>query len=239
MTLLAHYQMFGHYNAWANARLYDAAAQLGDEHYRADRGAFFKSVHGTLNHLLATDRIWMQRFTGTGTAPDTLDVILFETFGELRKAREAEDRRIVEYVDGLDDARIAGSIRYRRVSTPEVFEQALAPALAHWFNQVQSPDPPPRPGPCDLDRPRRPGAGTRSAVLPAASREARRRMMRLARRSHPGDRGWSTFPNRFWPAECSKSVLPLSSTPPNMLKKRVLLSSGEFHSGPKRATRGE
>ena len=70
----------------------------------------------------------------TGTAPDRLDAILFETFGELRAAREAEDRRIVDYVDGLDDARIAGSIRYRRVSTPEVFEQALAPALAHWFN---------------------------------------------------------------------------------------------------------
>ena len=134
MTLLAHHQMFGHYNAWANTRLYDAAAALSDEQYRADRGAFFKSVHGTLNHLLATDRIWMQRFTGTGTAPDRLDAILFETFGELRAAREAEDRRIVDYVDSLDDARIAGSIRYRRVSTPEVFEQALAPALAHWFN---------------------------------------------------------------------------------------------------------
>ena len=134
MTLLAHYQMFGRYNAWANTRLYDAAATLGEEQYRADRGAFFKSVHGTLNHLLATDRIWMQRFTGTGTAPDRLDAILFETLEELRAAREAEDRRIVDFVDALDDARIAGSIRYRRVSTPEVFKQPLAPALAHWFN---------------------------------------------------------------------------------------------------------
>ena len=134
MTLLAHYQMFGRYNAWANTRLYDAAARLDGEQYRADRGAFFKSVHGTLNHLLATDRIWMQRFTGTGTAPDRLDAILFETLDELRAARDVEDRRIVDFVDGLGDARIAGSIRYRRVSTPEVFEQPLAPALAHWFN---------------------------------------------------------------------------------------------------------
>ena len=37
-------------------------------------------------------------------------------------------------VDGLDDARIAGTIKYRRVSSPEQFEQQLAPALAHWFN---------------------------------------------------------------------------------------------------------
>ena len=59
------YTMFAAYNAWANERLYDAAAQLSDADYRADRGAFFKSVHGTLNHLLIGDRIWMRRFTGT------------------------------------------------------------------------------------------------------------------------------------------------------------------------------
>jgi uncharacterized damage-inducible protein DinB len=134
MSLPAHYQMLGHYNAWANARLYDAAARLSAEHYRADRGAFFKSVHGTLNHLLATDRIWMQRFTGEGDAPDRLNAILFDTLDQLRAAREAEDRRIIDFVDHLDDARIAGTIKYRRVSTPEVFEQPLGPALAHWFN---------------------------------------------------------------------------------------------------------
>ena len=126
--------MFGRYNAWANSRLYDATARLSAEQYRADRGAFFKSVHGTLNHLLVTDRIWMQRFTGEGDAPNRLDAILFESFDDLRAARVAEDRRIVDFVDGLDDGRIAGTIKYRRVSTPEEFEQQLAPALAHWFN---------------------------------------------------------------------------------------------------------
>jgi uncharacterized damage-inducible protein DinB len=134
MTPTAHYQMFGHYNAWANSRLYEAAAALSTEQYRADRGAFFKSVHGTLNHLLVTDQVWMHRFTGEGAAPERLDAILFENFTELRAAREAEDRRIIDFVDRLDDARIAGTIKYRRVSTPEQFEQQMAPALAHWFN---------------------------------------------------------------------------------------------------------
>jgi uncharacterized damage-inducible protein DinB len=134
MTFAAHYRMFGHYNAWANNRLYEATARLSTEQYRADRGAFFKSVHGTLNHLLATDRIWMQRFTGEGDAPNRLDAILFETFDQLRAAREAEDRRIVDFVDRLDDVRIAGTIKYRRVTSPEQFEQPVAPALAHWFN---------------------------------------------------------------------------------------------------------
>jgi uncharacterized damage-inducible protein DinB len=134
MTLTDHYRMFARYNAWANSRLYDAAARLSSEQYRADRGAFFRSVHGTLNHLLVTDRIWMQRFTGEGEAPNRLDAILFETFDDLRAAREAEDRRIIGFVDRLDDFRIAGTIKYRRVSSPEQFEQQLAPALAHWFN---------------------------------------------------------------------------------------------------------
>jgi uncharacterized damage-inducible protein DinB len=134
MTPAAHYRMFGHYNAWANSRLYDAAARLSNEQYRADRGAFFKSVHGSLNHLLVTDRIWMQRFTGEGEAPNRLDAIPFETLDELRVARETEDRRIVDFVERLDEARIAGTIKYRRVSSSEQFEQHLAPALAHWFN---------------------------------------------------------------------------------------------------------
>src|ERR671927_1747556 len=98
------FPMMAAYNAWANRRLYDAAAALSDADYRADRGAFFKSVHGTLNHLLVGDRIWMRRFTGQGEAPSRLDAILFEGFSELRRAREAEDARIAAYVDGLSEA---------------------------------------------------------------------------------------------------------------------------------------
>ena len=130
----SHYTMFAGYNAWANRRLYDAAASLSDADYRADRGAFFKSMHGTLNHLLATDLIWMKRLTGAGEAPDRLDAVLHETFSPLRAAREAEDRRIVAWVQGLDEEKLRGTIRYRRVSTPEEFEQATMPALDHWFN---------------------------------------------------------------------------------------------------------
>jgi uncharacterized damage-inducible protein DinB len=129
-----HYTTFAGYNAWANRRLYDAAAELSDTEYRADKGAFFKSMHGTLNHLLVTDRIWMKRFTGEGEAPERLDAILHERFADLRAARQAEDRRITAYVAGLDDERLAGVIRYRRVSTPEEFVQKLMPALDHWLN---------------------------------------------------------------------------------------------------------
>ncbi|HKA75462.1 MAG TPA: DinB family protein [Xanthobacteraceae bacterium] len=130
----SRYIMFAAYNRWANDRLYAVAARLKDNDYHADRGAFFKSVHGTLNHLLVADRIWMRRFTGTGTAPDRLDAILYGDLAGLRAARRDEDARIVNYVDGLSDADLAGVIRYRTVVQPVAVEQELAPALDHFFN---------------------------------------------------------------------------------------------------------
>jgi uncharacterized damage-inducible protein DinB len=130
----ARYTSLAGYNAWANRRLYDAAAQLTEDEYRADRGVFFKSMHGTLNHLLTADWVWMHRFTGQGPSPDRLDAIQQERLADLRAVREAEDRRISAYVAGLDEAGLTGSIRYRRVSTPDEFVQPLMPALDHFFN---------------------------------------------------------------------------------------------------------
>ena len=129
-----YFDMLAGYNAWCNEQVYDAAARLSDADYRADRGAFFKSVHGTLNHLLVADRIWMRRFTGEGDTPNRLDAVLVDSFKALRAARRAEDERIVTYIDGLNDAALAGRIRYRAVSSPAEFEQPLAPALSHFFN---------------------------------------------------------------------------------------------------------
>ena len=54
--MLTRYAMFAGYNAWCNERLYDATAKIDEDDYRADRGVFFKSLHGTLNHLLVGDQ---------------------------------------------------------------------------------------------------------------------------------------------------------------------------------------
>ena len=130
----SRYQMFAGYNRWCNERLYAAAAKLPDAEYRRDRGAFFKSLHGTLNHLLVGDRIWMRRFTGAGEMPPSLDAILYEDFEALRAARVSEDVKIVRYVDRLSEADLLGTIRYKTVVRPQTIEQPLAPALDHFFN---------------------------------------------------------------------------------------------------------
>ncbi|MGA8969491.1 MAG: DinB family protein, partial [Pseudolabrys sp.] len=85
--MLARYRMFAGYNAWCNERLYDATAQVTEADYRANRSAFFGSLHGTLNHLLVGDRIWMRRFTGQGKVPPSLAAILYDDFAQLRAAR--------------------------------------------------------------------------------------------------------------------------------------------------------
>jgi uncharacterized damage-inducible protein DinB len=52
---------FAAYGKWQNESLNAAAASLSDAQRREDRGAFFKSVHATLNHLLWADTMWMSR----------------------------------------------------------------------------------------------------------------------------------------------------------------------------------
>ena len=129
-----HFMMFAAYNQWANGRIYDAAADLDEEEFNRDVGAFFGSLMGTLNHLLAADRIWMKRFTGEGDAPTALDAILHRAFPKLRTAREAEDRRIIDWLSGLSDKALSGRFTYMTLSDMRTVSQRLAPALAHVFN---------------------------------------------------------------------------------------------------------
>ncbi len=130
----ALFQMLAAYNAWVNRRLYDAAARLPEANYRADRGAFFGSLHGTLNHILVGDRIWMHVFTGGGEKPRQLDGILYEDLISLTAARRAEDARIAGYIGALTEADLSGTARYRTVRAPADIEQQLAPLLLHFFN---------------------------------------------------------------------------------------------------------
>jgi uncharacterized damage-inducible protein DinB len=130
----SRYRMLAGYNAWCNERLYDAASTVPEADYRADRGAFFKSLHGTLNHLLVADRIWMKRFTGTGEQPPSLDAILYDDFAALRAARRSQDILITRYIDNLSEDALLGALRYRTIVNPQTVEQPLAPALDHFFN---------------------------------------------------------------------------------------------------------
>lgn len=132
--MLAYFRHLAGYNAWANKRLYDAAAQLNDEQRWRELGLFFGSLSGTLNHILVADRVWMKRFTGSGDHPDRLNAIVHRDFDELRAARAAEDSRIAEFVAGLDEAKLEQTFTYRMMTRPDMVTSKLWPDLLHFFN---------------------------------------------------------------------------------------------------------
>lgn len=132
--MIRHFQMLSHYNHWASQRIYGAAAVLSNDEYRRDKGAFFGSLHATLNHILAADRIWLRRFTGSGDAPTSLDAIIYEDFATLQDARQKEDRRIIEWLAGLHEDKLWQDFTYTPVSNPLPITHLLAPALTHFFN---------------------------------------------------------------------------------------------------------
>ncbi len=103
------FRRLAYYNKWANGRIYAAAGALDREDYFADRRAFFKSVHGTLNHIMAIDKLWFGRFTGNLYAIPSLDVILHDNFDDLHAARIALDDHIIDVIEGMD-----GSVVYGR-----------------------------------------------------------------------------------------------------------------------------
>jgi uncharacterized damage-inducible protein DinB len=129
-----HFRMFAAYNRWANRHLYSAAHDLTTEELNLDKGAFFGSLLATLNHILCADRIWMKRFTGTGEAPTALDTILHADLNALDAARQAEDARIIDWIEGLSEDAISASFSYTPITSTTPITQRLGPALAHLFN---------------------------------------------------------------------------------------------------------
>ncbi len=134
MTILLQVRAMASYNQWMNVKLYEACATLSDEQRRRDVGAFFKSIHGTLNHILLADRIWMGRFTGQPATYKALDEELYSDFQELRVEREKEDARIVDWAGDLTDEMVARTLSYTGIVSPQPRQYPMWFAIAHFFN---------------------------------------------------------------------------------------------------------
>ncbi|HKV55235.1 MAG TPA: DinB family protein [Candidatus Binataceae bacterium] len=143
---LVQFRLMARYNAWSNRNLYKLAGDLTDEERKRDRGAFFHSVHGTLNHLLLTDRHWMHRFalatalrfhslTGVKLEPvlGAHGRELFADFAELRAERQATDAALEAFTLELEPSMLSAPMRY---SNSQGVERAhpLWFAIAHLFN---------------------------------------------------------------------------------------------------------
>lgn len=112
MVDAAHCSAMAEYNQWMNERLYGACGLLSDIERKADKAAFFGSIHRTLNHILYGDLAFMSRFTGDPAVVPELGVDLHDDFHELRDARVALDVRILQWADSLSTPWLAEELTY-------------------------------------------------------------------------------------------------------------------------------
>ena len=126
MTSNAHCVLLARYNEWMNARLYAVCAGLTQAELKLDRGAFFGSIAGTLEHLVYGDLASLSRFTGDPARPPALGAELYGSFAALRAARTAIDARIVAWASTLSEAWLARTLTY----TSQV--DGKTRTLPHW-----------------------------------------------------------------------------------------------------------
>ncbi len=136
MIGIEYVRRLARYNHWQNENLYGAADRLSDAERRAERGAFFGSIHRTLSHLVWGDHAWMSRFTDwpmpatkLAQSPD-----MIAGWAELKRERTELDSGIITWADALDAEALAGDLTYfaqaagREITAPRWF------LITHFFN---------------------------------------------------------------------------------------------------------
>ncbi|HEY8065939.1 MAG TPA: DinB family protein [Methylosinus sp.] len=136
MIAPAFAQKMARYNAWQNESLYAAADTLSDQARRADRGAFFKSIHGTLNHLLWADTMWMSRIA-SGPNPNIplADSVSFRAdWTALKEERAAMDVQLIAWADALDEAALDGDFSWYSGAKQTDIVKPRRLVVVHIFN---------------------------------------------------------------------------------------------------------
>ncbi len=144
MQFKDHLRLMAAYNSVMNARLIALVTPLPDKALLENRGAFFGSVLGTLNHLVVADLMWLNRFRpqpyGQMLAPlDALPKpvvladLLYPTLAELTPVRKELDALYIRFIDQLSDADIASPLSYRS-ATGSAFTKTTGLLLSHVFN---------------------------------------------------------------------------------------------------------
>lgn len=144
MSMCEHIRMMAQYNEWMNTRLYDAALTLPAAEVVADKGAFFGSLYGTLNHVLLADIIWLQRFATHPAAHPALDPVramprplTYDVragdLAALRERRAALDKVILAWAAELAEAELGHVLKYKNIAgTP--FSRPFSALVMHFFN---------------------------------------------------------------------------------------------------------
>ena len=132
----SYFSMMARYNLWQNQSLLGAADMLGDGARRADRGAFFGSIMGTLSHLLWADTIWMSRFDGWDAPAVGIpgSAAAYTDWDGYKRGRGTADKRILGWADRLEDETLAGELSWHSGALGKDVTRPFAMCIAHFFN---------------------------------------------------------------------------------------------------------
>ena len=132
----AYVRTMATYNAEMNRRVYGAAERLSDDVRRADRGAFWGSIHGTLCHLLWGDQMWMARFDGWPKPSTAIKQsgTLIADFDELRRERFAADTRISEWAARMGEDWLSADMVWFSAAAQREMRMPRSLLVTHFFN---------------------------------------------------------------------------------------------------------
>lgn len=145
MNLKNHFELLATYNQWMNSKVYEAAGHLSATDLGKDRGAFFGSILGTLNHIFVADTIWLKRFATHPSClnslrevadlqnPTSLDQMLFDDLGLLSEQRIWLDRQIINWIAELSEDDLEFVLSYHDIKgTPA--KKRYSSLVLHFFN---------------------------------------------------------------------------------------------------------
>ena len=136
MISVDYCQLLARYNHWMNERLYAAVAEFSAEERVRDRGAFFGSMHRTLNHILWGDRVWLARFQSQPFAVPAFGADMYADFAQLSREREATDTAILAWTGQLTPAWLGGTLEYRAASDGRLRRVATWIVVTHMFQHA-------------------------------------------------------------------------------------------------------
>ena len=132
----AYVQRMARYNRWQNENLYGVADSLSDDERRKERGAWFGSIHKTLNHILWGDRAWMARLADfprpAAGIPESVSI--HPGWDVLKSERKAFDQSIIDWSDAVDDTWLAADQTYYSMATQSEWTKPRWVLVTHMFN---------------------------------------------------------------------------------------------------------
>ncbi|NES89317.1 MULTISPECIES: DinB family protein [Okeania] len=134
MKTTDYFQRLSQYNQWMNEKIYQVCASIPDEIRREDKRAFFNSIHGTLNHILLADKLWLSRFENYNFEIESLRQELIYEFDLLWEERQKTDKEIQSYIDSLTDEKLSETLTFTSRSQKRECTFPVWFLLLHFFN---------------------------------------------------------------------------------------------------------